>query len=119
MDDVQQGPDHAEDTDGFSSRAWLTDMDGVLVSEGRPIPGADEFVAALRSAGRPFLVLTNNSNWTARDLSARLQSMGLHILEDEIWTSALATATFLADQRHVDQLALVDGTGGGAAVQSL
>ncbi len=91
--------DEAQDTDGFVSRAWLTDMDGVLVSEGRPIPGADEFVAALRRADRPFLVLTNNSIWTARDLSARLQSMGLHIMEDEIWTSALATATFLADQR--------------------
>jgi len=50
---------------------WLTDMDGVLVSEGRPIPGADEFVRALRSEDRPFLVLTNNSMWTARDLSAR------------------------------------------------
>ena len=91
--------DAPPDDDGFDSRAWLTDMDGVLVSEGRPIPGADEFVGALRSRDRPFLVLTNNSMWTARDLSARLQSMGLHIMEDEIWTSALATATFLSDQR--------------------
>ena len=83
----------------FVSRAWLTDMDGVLVSEGRPIPGADDFVAALRDKGCPFLVLTNNSIWTARDLSARLHGMGLRIAEDEIWTSALATATFLRDQR--------------------
>ena len=88
-----------DESDGFFSRAWLSDMDGVLVSEGRPIPGADEFVGALRRADRPFLVLTNNSMWTARDLSARLHSMGLHIMEDEIWTSALATATFLSDQR--------------------
>jgi NagD protein len=87
------------DDEGFVSRAWLTDMDGVLVSEGRPIPGAEAFIAALRSADCPFLVLTNNSIWTARDLSARLQTMGLKITEDEIWTSALATATFLSDQR--------------------
>ena len=88
-----------EEGEDFESRAWLTDMDGVLVSEGKAIAGAAEFVSALRSADRPFLVLTNNSIWTARDLSARLHHMGLEILEDEIWTSALATATFLSDQR--------------------
>ncbi len=92
------GRDEDVDTD-FESRAWLTDMDGVLVSEGKAIAGAAEFVSALRSADRPFLVLTNNSIWTARDLSARLHQMGLEILEDEIWTSALATASFLSDQR--------------------
>lgn len=103
---MTKGPEHPPhqrsqhpDDEGFVSRAWLTDMDGVLVSEGRPIPGAEAFIAALRSADCPFLVLTNNSIWTARDLSARLQTMGLKITEDEIWTSALATATFLSDQR--------------------
>ncbi len=83
----------------FESQAWLTDMDGVLMSEGKAIAGADDFVAALREKGCPFLVLTNNSIWTARDLSARLHGMGLAIREEEIWTSALATATFLSDQR--------------------
>jgi NagD protein len=81
------------------AHAWLSDMDGVLVREGEPIPGAAEFIAALRQGEHPFLVLTNNSIWTARDLSARLRSSGLDIAEDEIWTSALATATFLSDQR--------------------
>ncbi|WP_179791283.1 HAD-IIA family hydrolase [Actinopolymorpha rutila] len=73
-------------------------MDGVLVHEGHPVPGAPEFVARLRESGKRFLVLTNNSIYTARDLSARLQSVGLDVSEDLIWTSALATATFLADQ---------------------
>jgi len=52
--------------------SWLTDMDGVLVHEGHAIPGAPEFVRALRDKGRPFLILTNNSIFTARDLRARL-----------------------------------------------
>lgn len=77
---------------------WLTDMDGVLVHEGQAIPGAAEFIAALRDAGRPFLVLTNNSIFTARDLAARLSRSGIEVPEEAIWTSALATATFLADQ---------------------
>ncbi|MCX5437552.1 MULTISPECIES: HAD-IIA family hydrolase [unclassified Streptomyces] len=79
--------------------SWLTDMDGVLIHEGVPIPGADAFVKKLRESGKPFLVLTNNSIYTARDLQARLTRMGLEVPVENIWTSALATAKFLDDQR--------------------
>ena len=78
--------------------SWLTDMDGVLVHEGHAIPGAPEFVTALRDEGRPFLILTNNSIFTARDLRARLATSGIDVPEESIWTSALATAQFLSDQ---------------------
>jgi NagD protein len=80
-------------------QSWLTDMDGVLVHEGQPVPGAPEFVDRLRVSGKPFLVLTNNSIYTARDLAARLARMGIEVPEAAIWTSALATAQFLDDQR--------------------
>src|SRR3954465_14770278 len=80
-------------------RAWLSDMDGVLVHEEEPIPGAAEFVARLTDSGRPFLLLTNNSIFTPRDLKARLHRSGIDVPEDAIWTSALATAQFLDDQR--------------------
>ena len=79
--------------------AWLTDMDGVLVHEEVPIPGASEFVEALKASGRKFLVLTNNSIFTPRDLRARLQASGIDVPEECIWTSALATAEFLRHQR--------------------
>jgi NagD protein len=79
--------------------SWLMDMDGVLVREEHAIPGADRFVARLREREIPFLVLTNNSIYTRRDLAARLAANGLHIPEDAIWTSALATASFLEAQR--------------------
>ena len=78
---------------------WLTDMDGVLVHEEVPIDGATEFVDALKASGLRFLILTNNSIFTPRDLRARLLSSGIDVPEDTIWTSALATAQFLADQR--------------------
>src|SRR3954463_8091985 len=80
-------------------RSWLMDMDGVLVHEEQAIPGADHFIARLRETGTPFLVLTNNSIYTPRDLSARLAASGLDVPESSIWTSALATARFLEDQR--------------------
>jgi NagD protein len=79
--------------------SWLTDMDGVLVHEGRLIPGADEFISRLRDTGRPFLVLTNNSIYTPRDLQFRLRTSGIDLPVESIWTSALATASFLDDQR--------------------
>jgi NagD protein len=82
-----------------SVRAWLSDMDGVLVHEEEPIPGAAEFVATLTGTGRPFLLLTNNSIFTPRDLKARLHRSGIDVPEDAIWTSALATAQFLDGQR--------------------
>ena len=79
--------------------SWLMDMDGVLVHEEQAIPGADRFLAKLRERELPFLVLTNNSIYTRRDLAARLRASGLEVPEESIWTSALATAGFLEDQR--------------------
>jgi len=78
---------------------WLTDMDGVLIREGRPIPGAAEFIGRLTASGKRFLVLTNNSTYTPRDLQARLRVMGIEVPVQAIWTSALATAQFLDSQR--------------------
>lgn len=78
--------------------SWLSDMDGVLVHEGVALPGAPEFVRSLREAELPFLVLTNNSIFTPRDLRARLAGSGIDIDESSLWTSALATAQFLTDQ---------------------
>jgi 5'-nucleotidase len=80
-------------------RSWLMDMDGVLVHEEQAIPDADRFLARLRERELPFLVLTNNSIYTRRDLAARLRMSGLEVPEESIWTSALATAKFLEDQR--------------------
>ncbi len=80
-------------------KTWLTDMDGVLVQEEDAIPGAPEFIAALRASNHAFLVLTNNSIYTPRDLRVRLLDSGIDVPESAIWTSALATAQFLVDQR--------------------
>jgi len=78
---------------------WLTDMDGVLVHENHPVPGASELLQQWRDEGKPYLVLTNNSIFTPRDLSARLAASGLIVPEEAIWTSALATADFLKSQK--------------------
>lgn len=91
--------------------SWLLDMDGVLVHEDAVLKGAREFIAALRETQTPFLVLTNNSIYTRRDLAARLRLAGLDIEEEAIFTSALATAKFLSEQRP-DGTAYVIGEAG-------
>jgi NagD protein len=73
-------------------------MDGVLWHEGMPIPGAMELIKKWTESETPFLVLTNNSIYTPRDLSARLRAGGLDVPESRIYTSALATADFIHSQ---------------------
>jgi NagD protein len=85
-------------TERAPAECWLTDMDGVLVHEEKALPGAADFLEKLVEKQRRFLVLTNNSIFTPRDLAARLARTGLLVPEESIWTSALATADFLHTQ---------------------
>ena len=78
---------------------YICDMDGVLVRGSQVVPGANEFIQRLQAAGAKFLVLTNNSLYTPRDLHVRLQRIGLEVPPNAIYTSALATAQFLATQQ--------------------
>ena len=81
-------------------RTWLSDMDGVLVHEERArSPAPTSSCARLRDRGRPFLVLTNNSIYTAARPPGPAARGGLDVPEESIWTSALATAQFLDQQR--------------------
>lgn len=90
---------------------YLIDMDGVLVLGSQAIPGANTFIQLLQERGAKFLVLTNNSLYTPRDLHVRLQRIGLEIPPGAIYTSALATAQFLKTQ-HPGGSAYVIGEAG-------
>jgi NagD protein len=98
-------------SDRSAIKSWLTDMDGVLVHEGHVLPGASELIGKWRESSTPFLVLTNNSIYTPRDLSARLKAGGLDVREDEIWTSAQATANFLKSQKSVGSAYVIGEAG--------
>jgi NagD protein len=78
---------------------YMIDMDGVLVRGKTPIPGADQFIQRLIDANAKFLVLTNNPLYTPRDLAHRLNTIGLKIPTERIFTSAMATARFMQSQR--------------------
>ncbi|HEY3289645.1 MAG TPA: HAD-IIA family hydrolase, partial [Anaerolineae bacterium] len=95
----------------MESKNYLIDMDGVLVRGPYIIPGADLFIQTLRDKHIKFLVLTNNSMYTPGDLSHRLQSSGLPITAESIFTSAMATGRFLQSQ-HTPGTAFVIGESG-------
>jgi NagD protein len=92
-------------------QGYLIDMDGVIYRGATVVPGADRFINELRSRGIPFLFLTNNSRSTRRDIAARLGQIGITAQEKDIFTSAMATAAFLARQKP-NGTAYVLGEGG-------
>jgi NagD protein len=98
---------------------YLMDMDGVLVHEEHIIAGADQFLAELRDQEVPFMLLTNNSIYTPRDLRARLLRTGLDVPESSIWTSALATAKFLDTQRPGGSAYVIGEAGLTTALHSI
>ena len=93
-------------------RSYLIDMDGVLVHGRVPVPGAADFLARLAEREAKFLVLTNNSLYTPGDLSHRLATSGLIVPRERIFTSAMATASFLASQRPSGSTAFMIGESG-------
>jgi NagD protein len=82
-----------------SAKSYLIDMDGVLISGRTLIPGADQFLERLKAGGVEYLVLTNNPLYTPGDLAHRLQTIGLAIPAERIFTSAMAAAQFLHSQK--------------------
>ncbi|MDB5352810.1 MAG: putative sugar phosphatase of superfamily [Planctomycetota bacterium] len=91
--------------------SYVIDMDGVIYHGHRLIPGAEDFVARLKAGGHKFLFLTNNSQWTPRDLRYRLESLGISVDESAFHTSALATAEFLRQQRPGGSAFVIGGAG--------
>lgn len=90
---------------------YFIDMDGVLMRGAAPIPGAVDFIGRLVERGAKFLLLTNNSLYTPRDLRLRLEKSGLTVPTGAIYTSAMATAQFLSSQ-DPDGTAFVIGESG-------
>ncbi|MDX6380667.1 MAG: 5-nucleotidase [Rubrobacteraceae bacterium] len=97
--------------DRSQPKNYFIDMDGVLMRGAAPIPGAAGFIDRLVERGAKYLLLTNNSLYTPRDLRLRLEKSGLTVPTESIYTSALATAQFL-DSQNSEGTAFVIGESG-------
>lgn len=92
-------------------KTYLIDMDGVLVHGKKAIPGAVEFIQRLIAGEHRYLVLTNNSRYTPTDLQHRLQSAGINVDTNHIYSSALAAATFVQSQKPNGAAYVIGDTG--------
>lgn len=101
------------------TKNYISDMDGVLIKGQQLIPGADQFIERLKEKKAKFLVLTNNSLYTPRDLSHSLKMKGLDIDEKTIFTSATATALFLHSQRPNGTAFVIGEIGLTAAIHEI
>src|SRR6476620_4454167 len=90
---------------------YLIDMDGVVYRENHLIPGATQFIRRLQDENIPFLFLTNNSQRTRRDVATKLRRLGIDVGDEHVFTCAMATARFLAEQKP-NGTAFVIGEGG-------
>ena len=102
----------------MGGKNYLIDMDGVLVHGKLMIPGANQFIEKLIARECKFLILTNNSMYTPGDLAHRLQSTGLAITEERIFTSAMATALFMARQSPKGKAYVVGESGLTGAIHA-
>src|SRR4029078_5463475 len=90
----------------------LLDIDGVLVTSWRALPGSVETLAWLRTQGIPFRLITNTTPHTREDLVAALADAGLDVRADEIMTAVVATASYLRTSHpHARAFALSGGDG--------
>ncbi len=94
-----------------NQKSYLIDMDGVLVRGMDPIRGADAFLRRLQERGAKHLVLTNNPKYTQKDLAYRLSSVGLSVAPQSIFTSAMATVSFLKSQKGNGKVFVIGESG--------
>ena len=94
-----------------AKKAFICDMDGVIYHGNHLLPGVPEFINWLREEGKKFLFLTNSSERSPREISQKLARLGLVIEEEHFYTSALATATFLASQKPGGSAFVIGETG--------
>jgi NagD protein len=78
---------------------YIIDMDGVIYHGNKLLPGVTDFLAWLETSGKKYLFLTNSSERTPKELHEKMKRLGIDVAEDHFYTSALATASFLSNQK--------------------
>ncbi len=80
-------------------QGFICDMDGVIYHGNQLLPGAQAVVEWLKKENKKILFLTNSSEKSPRELKEKLDRLGIQVEATHFYTSALATASFLASQR--------------------
>ncbi len=76
----------------------LFDIDGVLVTSWKPIPGAAETLQTLADNQIACAYLTNTTTRTRAQIADLLTEAGMAVRSDEVVTAAVLTADYVRDR---------------------
>lgn len=82
--------------DGF-----LIDLDGVVYVGEQALPGAADAIAAIRTAGKELLFLTNDPRRSRAEYAGRLNRLGIEAVAGDVLTAGAATAAYLRDHERL------------------
>ena len=83
----------------LNKKGFICDMDGVIYHGNKILDGVKEFVNWMIENDKRFVFLTNSAERTPHELSMKLHRMGLEVSPEHFYTSAMATAQFLSEQK--------------------
>ena len=87
-------------------KGLLIDLEGVLYSDNKLIPGSIDVIKKLRKHNLKLRFLTNTTTTPRNLIINKLQDFGFNIQEEEIFTPIIATKNYLRDNK-VNKIALV------------
>jgi HAD superfamily hydrolase (TIGR01450 family) len=91
-------------------QVFLLDAYGVLVTADDALPGAAEFLARLRAAGKDWLILSNDASRSPASSERRYRSFGLEVEADRILTSGMLLKDYFANAHLGQKRCIVLGT---------
>ncbi|WP_054955800.1 TIGR01457 family HAD-type hydrolase [Paenibacillus dakarensis] len=92
-------------------KGLLIDLDGTLYHGKNIIEGADALIRKLREKKVPYLFVTNNSSRTPQQVAEHLAAMGISALPEEVCTSSLAAASYIAHETPGAKVAILGEEG--------
>eukprot|EP01111_Echinosteliopsis_oligospora_P011142 TRINITY_DN3601_c0_g1_i2.p1 TRINITY_DN3601_c0_g1~~TRINITY_DN3601_c0_g1_i2.p1 ORF type:complete len:287 (-),score=58.33 TRINITY_DN3601_c0_g1_i2:9-869(-) len=95
-----------------SKKGYILDMDGVIYHGDHMLPGVDKFLGWLMNSGKKFIFLTNSSERTPEQLSAKIHRLTGHTFSPKLFhTCALSTARFISGQMSSARVFVIGGDG--------
>ena len=99
-------------------KTYLIDLDGTMYSGNTNIDGAREFIDYLQEKGLPYIFLTNNATRTKTQAKEHMLNLGFkNIKEDDFFTSAIATAKYIAKNYSERKCFMIGESGLGEALK--
>ncbi len=91
-------------------RLFLLDMDGTIYHENTLIPGTAEFFNKLKSTGKQYAFMSNNSSKGSESYIRKLKNLGLKVTEKQIISSVTVSIAYLKNHYSSDAKIYLVGT---------